>query len=48
MNTPQYSPLEIAEALGEHPPTEQQARVIAAPLSPRLVVAGAAGIGLAL
>lgn len=41
MNTPQYSPFEIAEALGDHPPTEQQARVIAAPLTPRLVVAGA-------
>ena len=41
MNTPQYSPFEIAEALGEYPPTEQQARVIAAPLSPHLVVAGA-------
>ena len=42
--TPQdvrYSPYEIAEALGDFPPTEQQAAVIASPLTPRLVVAGA-------
>ena len=36
-----FSPQDIAEALGEHPPTEQQAEVIASPLTPRLVVAGA-------
>lgn len=36
-----YSPYEIAEALGDFPPTEQQAAVIASPLTPRLVVAGA-------
>ena len=36
-----HSPYDIAEALGEHPPTEQQAAVIASPLTPRLVVAGA-------
>ena len=36
-----YSPEQIAEALGEHPPTEQQSTVISSPLTPRLVVAGA-------
>ena len=36
-----FSPQDIAEALGAHPPTEQQAEVIASPLTPRLVVAGA-------
>ncbi|RLZ02637.1 DNA helicase UvrD [Kocuria tytonicola] len=36
-----YSPYEIAEALGDFPPTEQQAVVISSPLTPRLVVAGA-------
>ncbi|RKQ36742.1 ATP-dependent helicase [Kocuria tytonis] len=36
-----YSPQDIAEALGDFPPTEQQAEVIASPLTPRLVVAGA-------
>ena len=36
-----HSPYDIAEALGEHPPTEQQAAVISSPLTPRLVVAGA-------
>ncbi|MDO5366926.1 ATP-dependent DNA helicase [Kocuria sp.] len=41
MTTPQYSPFDIAEALGDFPPTQQQAQVIAAPLTPRLVVAGA-------
>ncbi|WP_431813835.1 ATP-dependent helicase [Kocuria sp. cx-455] len=41
MTTPQYSPFDIAEALGDFPPTQQQAEVISAPLTPRLVVAGA-------
>ncbi|WP_369061152.1 ATP-dependent helicase [Kocuria rhizophila] len=36
-----FSPQDIAEALGDFPPTEQQAEVIASPLTPRLVVAGA-------
>lgn len=36
-----YTPEQIAEALGEHPPTEQQSAVISSPLTPRLVVAGA-------
>ncbi|GAA3915924.1 ATP-dependent DNA helicase [Microbacterium invictum] len=35
------SPRAIAAALGQFPPTEAQARVIAAPLGPALVVAGA-------
>ncbi|WP_106181715.1 ATP-dependent helicase [Prauserella shujinwangii] len=34
-------PAEIAHALGLHPPTEEQAAVIAAPAEPALVVAGA-------
>ncbi|PXY32480.1 ATP-dependent helicase [Prauserella muralis] len=34
-------PAEIAHALGLHPPTEEQAAVIAAPPEPALVVAGA-------
>lgn len=38
---PRWSPQELAEALGGNRPTEQQAEVIAAPLTPRLVVAGA-------
>lgn len=38
---PRWSPAQLAEALGGNLPTEQQAEVIAAPLSPRLVVAGA-------
>ena len=41
MTTPRYSPFDIAEALGDFPPTQQQAEVISAPLTPRLVVAGA-------
>ena len=41
MTTPLYSPYDIAEALGDFPPTQQQADVISAPLTPRLVVAGA-------
>ena len=32
---------QIAELVGQHPPTEEQARVIESPLSPALVVAGA-------
>lgn len=32
---------EIAELVGQHPPTPEQARVIESPLSPALVVAGA-------
>ncbi|MEU5693740.1 UvrD-helicase domain-containing protein [Actinosynnema sp. NPDC020468] len=35
------SPFEVAEALGLHPPTPEQAAVIAAPTAPALVVAGA-------
>ncbi|WP_024795491.1 ATP-dependent helicase [Tomitella biformata] len=35
------SPAEIAEALGQFPPTDEQAAVISAPLEPVLVVAGA-------
>jgi ATP-dependent DNA helicase UvrD/PcrA len=35
------SPAEIAEALGLHPPTPEQSAVIAAPVEPALVVAGA-------
>jgi DNA helicase-2/ATP-dependent DNA helicase PcrA len=35
------SPQRVAEALGQHPPTEEQAAVIAAPSKPALVVAGA-------
>jgi DNA helicase-2/ATP-dependent DNA helicase PcrA len=34
-------PAEVAEALGLHPPTPEQALVIAAPIEPSLVVAGA-------
>jgi DNA helicase-2/ATP-dependent DNA helicase PcrA len=35
------TPRELAEALGQPPPTDEQAAVIAAPLAPALVVAGA-------
>lgn len=38
---PRYSPEELAELLGGNRPTAQQSAVISAPLSPRLVVAGA-------
>lgn len=38
---PKISPVELAVALGQHPPTPEQAAVIAAPLGPTLVVAGA-------
>lgn len=34
-------PVELAQGLGQHPPTPQQAAIIAAPLRPTLVVAGA-------
>ncbi|GAB3586604.1 ATP-dependent DNA helicase [Amycolatopsis endophytica] len=39
--SPRATPVEIAHALGLHPPTEEQAAVIAAPIEPALVVAGA-------
>ena len=39
--TRNLSPWTIAAALGQFPPTEEQAAVIAAPMSPALVVAGA-------
>ncbi|MGH3516919.1 MAG: ATP-dependent helicase [Haloechinothrix sp.] len=35
------TPAEVADALGLHPPTPEQAAVIAAPIEPALVVAGA-------
>lgn len=35
------TPAQVAEALGLHPPTPEQAEVIAAPIEPALVVAGA-------
>jgi len=36
-----HTAVDIARHLGQHPPTEEQARVIEAPLEPLLVVAGA-------
>jgi DNA helicase-2/ATP-dependent DNA helicase PcrA len=39
--TPQYSPAELADALGLFAPTEEQAAVIAAPPGPLVVIAGA-------
>ncbi|WP_372939975.1 ATP-dependent helicase [Mycolicibacterium sp.] len=36
-----YSPADLSEALGLHPPTDEQAAVIAAPPGPLVVVAGA-------
>ncbi|AFM16219.1 DNA/RNA helicase, superfamily I [Mycolicibacterium chubuense NBB4] len=39
--TPQYSPAELAAALGLFAPTEEQAAVIAAPPGPLVVIAGA-------
>ncbi|HST47838.1 MAG TPA: ATP-dependent DNA helicase [Jatrophihabitans sp.] len=36
-----YSPADIARLLGTFPPTEEQAAVIAAPLEPSVVIAGA-------
>ncbi|WP_246036128.1 ATP-dependent DNA helicase [Sinomonas susongensis] len=38
---PRFSPEELADLLGQHRPTEQQAQIISSPLTPRLVVAGA-------
>ena len=39
---PRIDPVELSRALGQkHPPTDEQAAVIAAPLGPTLVVAGA-------
>ena len=38
---PLASPADVAAALGLHPPTPEQAAVIAAPIEPALVVAGA-------
>ena len=38
---PRYSPTELAGALGLHPPTDEQAAVIAAPPGPLVVIAGA-------
>lgn len=39
--TPRIGPADLAAALGQFPPTPEQAAVIAAPLGPTLVVAGA-------
>lgn len=36
-----FSALQLAELLGQHPPTPEQAAVIEAPIAPMLVVAGA-------
>lgn len=41
MTTPAVSAARLAEALGQHPPTDEQAAVIEAPMGPVLVVAGA-------
>ncbi|ALG29445.1 DNA helicase UvrD [Glutamicibacter halophytocola] len=42
MSSIKYSPQELSIALGEKfPPTEQQAEIVAAPLEPMLVIAGA-------
>ncbi len=38
---PRYTPLELARLLRLHPPTPEQAAIIAAPVEPVLVVAGA-------
>jgi DNA helicase II / ATP-dependent DNA helicase PcrA len=38
---PRYTPIELAMLLGQRPPSPQQAEVIAAPVQPLLVVAGA-------
>ncbi|MDT5039502.1 MAG: ATP-dependent helicase UvrD/PcrA, partial [Actinoplanes sp.] len=38
---PRYTPLELAKLLRLHPPTPEQAAIIAAPVEPVLVVAGA-------
>lgn len=39
--TTRYTPAELAAALGLHPPTDEQAAVIAAPPGPLVVIAGA-------
>ncbi|CAJ1501548.1 ATP-dependent DNA helicase [[Mycobacterium] kokjensenii] len=39
--TARYSPADLADALGLHQPTDEQAAVIAAPLQPLVVIAGA-------
>ncbi|MBS9533642.1 ATP-dependent helicase [Mycobacterium sp. M1] len=39
--TPRYAPVDLADALGLHRPTEEQAAVIAAPPGPLVVIAGA-------
>lgn len=36
-----YSPAELAEILGQFPPTEEQSAIIAAPLKPGITIAGA-------
>ncbi|WP_330154731.1 UvrD-helicase domain-containing protein, partial [Rhodococcus chondri] len=41
MSAPRVSARELADALGQHPPTTEQAAVIEAPMGPALVVAGA-------
>ncbi|HET6534332.1 MAG TPA: UvrD-helicase domain-containing protein, partial [Actinoplanes sp.] len=38
---PRYTPVELARLLRLHPPTPEQAAIIAAPVEPLLVVAGA-------
>ncbi|MBM7786079.1 UvrD-helicase domain-containing protein [Tenggerimyces flavus] len=40
-SAPRYSAADLARALGNHPPTPEQAAVIEAPLGPEVVVAGA-------
>lgn len=39
--TQRFTPQELAAALGQHQPTDEQAAIISAPLEPLLVVAGA-------
>ncbi|MCG2932291.1 UvrD-helicase domain-containing protein, partial [Escherichia coli] len=42
MSEIRFTPEELSAALGEQfPPTEQQSRIICAPLEPMLVIAGA-------
>ncbi|MGC0364850.1 DNA helicase-2/ATP-dependent DNA helicase PcrA [Rhodococcus sp. 27YEA15] len=41
LRAPKIDPVDLAVALGQHPPTPEQSAVIAAPLGPTLVVAGA-------
>ena len=48
MTVPRWSAVALAQALGQHAPTPEQAAVIEAPLRPLLVVAGAAGLGLVM